>query len=265
MAGELSGRVALVTGAGRGIGRALAFGLAEAGASIALVARTQNQIDAVAAEVREAGGTAVALGADVGDAEQLQALAARTVAALGPVSILINNAAVVTPLGPTSGLDPAAVTAALAVNVTAIVTLSGTVLPGMLDAGWGRIVNVSSAIVAFPGAMVGMNTYAATKAAVETSTINLAAEVAGTGVTVNAYRPGAVDTAMQEWIRGQSPDAIGAALHERFSASHAEGNLITPERSAAVLLSRLVGDATGEIWDVSDDMATTAERRAHAG
>jgi NAD(P)-dependent dehydrogenase (short-subunit alcohol dehydrogenase family) len=70
-------------------------------------------------------------------------------------------------------------------------------------------------------------------------------------VTVNAYRPGGVDTAMQAWIRRQDPGRIGAGLHERFNRNYAEGTLITPEHSAAALLAHLAGDGTGAIWDVS--------------
>jgi NAD(P)-dependent dehydrogenase (short-subunit alcohol dehydrogenase family) len=98
--------------------------------------------------------------------------------------------------------------------------------------------------------MVRGNAYAATKAALEAHTVNLAAELAGTGVTVNVYRPGGVDTAMQAWIRGQDPQRIGG-LHEWFNRNYAEGTLITPERSAAGLLAHLAGDDTGAIWDVS--------------
>jgi NAD(P)-dependent dehydrogenase (short-subunit alcohol dehydrogenase family) len=88
------------------------------------------------------------------------------------------------------------------------------------------------------------------------TTINLAAELAGTGVTVKAYRPGSVDTATQAWIRDQDPDAIGPALYDRFTERHAAGDLITPEASAAALIRRLDGDATGEIWDVADDTSS---------
>jgi NAD(P)-dependent dehydrogenase (short-subunit alcohol dehydrogenase family) len=99
--------------------------------------------------------------------------------------------------------------------------------------------------------MIRGNAYAATKSALEAHTLNLAAELRGTGVTVNAYRPGGVDTAMQAWIREQDPERIGAGLHERFSKSFAEGALITPEHSASVLLALLAGSGTGAIWDVS--------------
>jgi NAD(P)-dependent dehydrogenase (short-subunit alcohol dehydrogenase family) len=80
--------------------------------------------------------------------------------------------------------------------------------------------------------------------------VNLAVELAGTGVRVNAYRPGGADTAMQAWIRGQDPERIGA-LHERFTRNFAGGALITPGQSAAALLAHLSGDATGQIRVVS--------------
>jgi 3-oxoacyl-[acyl-carrier protein] reductase len=123
----------------------------------------------------------------------------------------------------------------------------------MLEQGWGRIVNVSSGIAAHPAGMIGGNTYATTKAALEAHTINLAAELAGSGVTVNVYRPGSVDTAMQAWIRAQSPEKIGAPLHERFARSYEEGSLITAGQSARSLMDHLASDATGEIWNVNSN------------
>ncbi len=98
--------------------------------------------------------------------------------------------------------------------------------------------------------MPGGNAYATTKSALEAHTRNLAEELAGTGVTVNVYRPGSVDTAMQAWIRSQSPDEIGAALHQRFVRNHEQGAMLTPEYSAASLLCQLAGDGTGQIWAV---------------
>ncbi len=251
MSKSLEGRVALVTGAGRGLGREIAIGLAQAGARIALVSRTQAELDEAADTIRRHGGDATAMRADVGDPDSARAAVEDAASQLGQVGILINNAAVLAPLGPTPSLDPHTIQTALSVNVAAIVILSGAVIPGMLATGWGRIVNISSGIAAHPAAMIGGNLYAASKAALEASTINLAAELDGTGITVNAYRPGAVDTAMQAWIRAQSPDQIGHALHERFVASYQAGELLTAELSAARLLDRIPSFESGQIWGVS--------------
>jgi len=148
-------------------------------------------------------------------------------AAAGRDDILVNNAATVEPPGPAIGIQAGDLRLAYEVTVIAPAALTAAVLPGMLDAGWGRVVNVSSGIVASPAGMVRGNAYAATKAVLEAHTVNLAAELADTGVTVNAYRPGGVDTAMHAWIRRQDPERIGG-LHEWFNKNYAEGTLITP-------------------------------------
>jgi NAD(P)-dependent dehydrogenase (short-subunit alcohol dehydrogenase family) len=259
VAADFTGKTALITGAGRGIGQAIAFGLAAAGASVVLLARTTAQLDESRELLRGQGVTAgriSVLPADLADEEDRGRAMAAALAA-GRVDILVNNAATVEPLGPTAGVAAGDLRLAFELNVIAPAALTAAVLPGMTDAGWGRVVNISSAIVARPAGMVGGNAYAATKAALEAHTLNLAAELAGTGVTVNAYRPGGVDTAMQAWIRGQDPRRIGAALHERFTRSFAEGDLITPDRSAAVLLAHLAGDDTGAVWDVNTASAVT--------
>ena len=252
MATDFTGRTALITGAGRGIGRAIALGLGGAGASVVLLARTAAQLDETRTLLRERGvpaGRISVVPADLADEED-RGRAAEAVLGTGRVDILVNNAATVEPLGPTLGIAAADLRLAFEVNVVAPAALTAAVVPGMLDAGWGRVVNVSSGIVAFPAGMVRGNAYAATKAALEAHTVNLAAELAGTGVTVNVYRPGGVDTAMQAWIRSQDPERIGAGLHERFNRNYAEGTLITPGQSAAALLAHLAGHDTGAIWDV---------------
>ena len=218
MPADFAGKTALITGAGRGIGREAALGLGAAGADVVLLARTATQLD----ETRALLGQSVparrirVVAADLADEEQ-RSRAAALVLAAGRGDILVNNAATVEPLGATVGITAADLRLAFEVNVVAPAVLTAAVLPGMLDAGWGRVINVSSGIAGNPAAMIRGNAYATTKAALEAHTVNLAAELRGTGVTVNAYRPGGVDTAMQAWIRRQDPERIGAGLHERFN------------------------------------------------
>jgi 3-oxoacyl-[acyl-carrier protein] reductase len=249
---DLSGKVALVTGAGRGIGRAIALELAGRGAHVALVSRSVTELDGVANEITEAGGHALAVLGDLSDPSELGRILDAVRSALGDPDILINNAATVAPLGPTTQLDPQDVTNALALNVVAPIVLASRVAPAMIERGWGLIVNVSSGIVAHPASMIGGSVYAASKAALEAHTLNLAAELKDTGVAVNVYRPGTVDTEMQAWIRAQDPEKIGAQLHDRFTRSYADGALISPQESARSLVARLGQSVTGQIWSVSD-------------
>ena len=194
-----TGTTALITGAGRGIGRAIAIGLADSGARLILLARSNQELAETRAVLLVRQGVAAdrirVISADLSDEEQ-RTRAAKTALAAGRVDILINNAATVEPLGPTVAVPAAELRSALELNVVAPAALTAAVLPGMLDAGWGRVVNVSSGIAAHPEGMVRGNAYATTKAALEAHTVNLAAELRGTGVTVNAYRPGRVDTAI---------------------------------------------------------------------
>lgn len=205
-------RTALVTGAGRGLGRAIAIGLAAKGIALGLVARSADELDEAADAVRTGGGRAVTVPADLQHRTGRDRAVGSITEQLGDVDILVNNAATVRPLGASDSLDIDEWMAALELNVLAAAALSFAVLPAMRARGWGRIVNVPTAAVSNPTGMVGGNAYVASKAALEAHTINLAAEIAGTGVTVNVYRPGTVDTAMQGWIRDQ-----GSGHHRRHT------------------------------------------------
>lgn len=188
----------------------------------------------------------------MGDTSAVERALARTGDELGPIDILVNNAAVVWPLGPTATINPAQWELAVQINLLAPVRLTTAALPGMIQRAWGRIVNVSSGVAANPDGMIGGNAYTTTKAALEEHTLNLAAELRDTGVTANIFRPGAVDTSMQGWIREQDPTAFSPDLHKRFIAMHESGTLLTPERSASALLEHLRASGTGQIWNVSD-------------
>ena len=172
MATDFTGRTALITGAGRGIGRAIALGLGRAGARVVLLARTAGELEETRALLLGQGVPAQRIRvvpADLADEEQ-RGRAAADVLTAGRVDILVNNAATVEPLGPTVDIAAADLRLAFEVNVVAPAALAAAFLPGMLDAGWGRVVNVSSGIAAYPAGMVRGNAYATTKAALESHT-----------------------------------------------------------------------------------------------
>lgn len=244
-----SGHVALVTGAGRGIGRSIAVQLAAAGAAVLVVARSKDQIEETIQQIRAVGGTANGLPVDLSDTDAVPGLARAAADQFGVVDILVNNAATVQPLGTTANLQRSAVAAAVGLNVLTPIALTAALLPAMQAGGWGRVVNISSGIVARPQFMAGGNVYATTKSALEAHTLNLAAEIAGSGVTANVYRPGAVDTAMQQSIRDHDQADATAALVAHFRSSYAAGTLASADESAAGLLARLAGDDNGAVWD----------------
>jgi NAD(P)-dependent dehydrogenase (short-subunit alcohol dehydrogenase family) len=246
--GEARG-VALVSGAGRGLGRALAVELAASGFDVALLARSADQLAVGAAAVRDRGRRALELPIDLGDEAAAGAAARLVLEELGAVDVLINNAAELGPVVATAEVDPASWARTLAVNVVGAATLTFAVLPAMIERGRGEIVDVSSRIVADPGAMPRGNAYVTSKAALEAHAINLAGELAGTGVVVNVCRPGVLDTAQQSWLREQGPEAIGQALHARYSGFATSGRLEDPARVARWLVARLGAAAAGEIWD----------------
>ena len=190
----LTNQVAIVTGAGRGLGRAVALALAEHGASVVLASRNAPELDEVVKEVRRAGGRALAQTADVADERQVQELVLAAEEWVGPATIVVNCAGMVEPIGPLALSDPAAWLRSLAVNVGGVYLLSRAVLPGMLDRGYGRIVNLSSR--AATRSRVGRTSYAAAKAAIDQLTRTLGLELEGTGVAVCAFDPGIIEPAV---------------------------------------------------------------------
>ncbi len=213
MSFDLSGRTALVTGASRGIGRALAVGLATAGADVALSARDVASLEQVRAEVEALGRRAFVLPADVTDADACRRLVDDAVAALGQLDVLVNNAGGSTFFGPFLDLRFAGWEKTMRLNVDSVVHLSQAAGTHMVGRGSGSIVNVAS--VAGLTATPMMAAYGASKAAVISLTKTLAHEWGGSGVRVNALCPGWTKTDLNRglwsgeeagagWVQGQA-------------------------------------------------------------
>ena len=198
----LAGEVAVVTGAGRGVGRAVAEGLAAAGASVALVARTESEIEAVAAGI--GAERALAVPADVTAAADVDRLVARVRDELGPATLLVNNAGAWGSVGPVEEADAAVWWNDVEVSLKGTFLCTRAVLPAMLARGSGRIVNVASRAGTVPRPRA--SGYAAAKAAVLSFTQSVAVEVEPRGLKVFAISPGFVRTALIDGVAASLPE-----------------------------------------------------------
>ena len=248
---KLEGKVAVITGAGRGIGRAVALAFAREGADLVLASRTLSEGKAVAAEIEMLGRKALALRADVSDRLAAKAMADRALAEFGRVDILVNNAAVQTPIGPLWKNDPDQWLETIAVNLCGVFLCCHAVVPAMVRQARGKIINLSGGGATSP--RPNFSAYAASKAAVVRLTETLAQELAPFNIQVNAIAPGAVYTNMTEDVL-----AAGSAAGERALAEARRVNEERPRPEAAAelavfLASGQSGGLTGRlisaVWD----------------
>ena len=203
---DLTNRVALVTGASRGIGRAIATSLAAAGAKIAVNYHTASaQADEVVAEIAAAGGTAVAFKADVSDAHAAATLVRETETRLGPIEILVNNAGVIA-RRPVEEVGPDYWDETIRINLSSAFYVTHAALPGMRARRWGRIIFLSS-IAAQTGGVIGPH-YAASKAGLHGLAHSYASLFAKEGITANAIAPALIDTDMVRGNPAARPDLI---------------------------------------------------------
>jgi 3-oxoacyl-[acyl-carrier protein] reductase len=198
-----SGRVALVTGASQGIGRACALRLAKSGASVAAAARNREKLEEVVGEIAAAGGQAAAFALDVADEEQIKAVFKAVIAQFGKIDILVNNAGI-TRDQLVMRMKRADWDAVIQTNLTSAYLCTQQVTSSMLKQRWGRIINVASVFGQMGQA--GQANYAASKAGLIGLTMAIARELASRNITCNAVAPGFIDTAMTAVLSGEFKD-----------------------------------------------------------
>jgi len=254
----LEGQIALVTGGGRGLGRAFAIGLAQARARVAVVARSADQVEETARMIRDAGGTAIAITADVSDPSSVSAMYREVERALGPVDVLVNNAGAGGPFGPTWEGSAEDWWRAFEVNVRGPFLTSHAVLPSMLARGRGRIINIASGAGTRP--IPYMSAYVSSKGALIRFTEVLAVETQEYGVSIFAIQPGTVKTAMVE-------DVLNTPGSERWFPWLRQildgGQDVTTEPSTNLVLYLASGKAdalSGRFFIVPEDPADVVGR-----
>ncbi len=266
---DLAGQVALVTGGGGGLGREIALQLAAAGAGVAVVARSPDQLEETVALVEAAGGRAVAAPADVTDFAAVEAVVGNIEQSLGPIDFLVNNAGVSGPVAPLWESDPEQWWRAVETNLRGAFLCCRAVLPGLVARKQGRIVNVTSnaGIYRWPY----LSAYAISKAAVIKLTENLAVETKKHGVKVFSINPGMLRAGMTASLLAapvppESPVGIVASW---FRQEMDAGREVPLERGAALITRVAAGHAdalAGRYFSVYDDLdelvarATTIRR-----
>jgi 3-oxoacyl-[acyl-carrier protein] reductase len=243
---SLQGKVALVTGASQGIGRACALALAKAGATVALAARNEEKLKEAVRQIESEGGKAAAFRLDVTSDEAIKAAVKEIAGQLGPIAILVNNAGITrdTLLLRMKAADWDEV---MNTNLRAAFLLSQAVLSGMMKQRWGRIVNIASVIGQLGSG--GQANYAASKAGLIGFTRSLAAEVASRNITVNAVAPGFIATAMTAVLSEEQKESIHAQIPLGRQGTDAD-----VANAVLFLASHEAGYITGHTLDVNGGM-----------
>ena len=242
---DLNGKVAIVTGASRGIGAAAAEALGEAGAAVMLAARGLGRAEANAQRIREAGGKAFALECDVSDYAACQRLVDETTLRFGPPDVLVNNAGVIEPIAMVAGGDPQEWARSIAINLIGAYYAMRAVLAGMLERGHGDIINVSSGAALRP--QEGWSAYCAAKAGLAMLTRSIDLEHRAAGIRVFGFQPGTTDTDMQVTIRASGINPISRIPREQLTP------VAHPARGIVYLCTKEADDLAGQEVALRDE------------
>ncbi len=245
---KLQNRVAIITGGGRGLGRSIALAFGKQGAKVVLAARTKEEIDHVAEELRSLKKDAIAIPTDISDEDQVNQLVKKSLEAYGTIDILVNNAGARGPISPIYEISLSEWEQTLRVNLTAAFLCTKAVLPVLMERKEGKIINVATTLTPRPN----LTPYMVAKAGLIHFTKQLSRELKDYNIQVNAIHPGVMDTRMQEEIRKAGTKAIGTDMFERMKE---EGILHTPDEPARLILflaSKAADGITGEYLSFDD-------------
>jgi len=245
---KLQNRVAIITGGGRGLGRSIALAFGKEGAKVVVAARTQEEIEHVAEELRSLRKDAIAIPTDVSGEDQVSQMVKKALEAYGTIDILVNNAGARGPIAPIHEIPLAEWEQTLRVNLTAAFLCTKAVIPVLIKKKEGKIINVATTMTPRPN----LTPYMVAKAGLIHLTKQLSRELKDYNIQVNAIHPGVMDTQMQEEIRKAGVKAIGTDMFERLKE---EGILHPPSEPAKLVLflaSRAADGITGEYLPFDD-------------
>jgi NAD(P)-dependent dehydrogenase (short-subunit alcohol dehydrogenase family) len=245
---KLKDKVAIVTGAGRGLGRSVALAFGRQGAKVVLAARGKDEINQLAEQLRALRKDAIAIPTDISDEDQVNLLVKRTLEVYGTVDILVNNAGARGPIGPIHSTSLSDWEQALRVNLTSAFLCSKAVLPTMMGKKEGKIINVATTMTLRPN----LTPYMVAKAGLIHFAKQLSRELKEYNIQVNVIHPGVMDTRMQEDIRKAGTQAIGTDMFERLKE---EGILKSPDEPAELILflaSKAADGINGEYLSFDD-------------
>ncbi len=250
---KLKGRVAIITGAGRGLGRAAAMAMAREGAVVVVMSRTLSEIRETERLIKAGGGKVVALKGDVSKSKDIHKVVERALSIFDRIDILMNNAAIIGPVKPLCDIRENEWNKVFGINLRGALLFARAVIPHMRQQRRGKIINVTSGLGEMTMPLLGA--YSVTKAGLIHLTRILSEELKDHNIPVNGLDPGVMDTRMQDEVRNMGPRILGHKIYNEFTEMKRRGLLTPPERIASLAVFL----ASGEANHISGENGTEAD------